>query len=70
MIIDVDPSEVTEALLDQVRELSGRLARASAAIKAQQQSIEGLGQENRQQLDTIMELHRQIEALRQPAQPG
>jgi hypothetical protein len=70
MIIDVDPSEVTEALLDQVRELSGRLARASAAIKAQQQSIEGIAQENRQQLDTIMELHRQIEALRQPAQPG
>lgn len=44
MSIEVDLSVVNEALLDQVRDLSGRLARSTAAIKTQQQHIEALEQ--------------------------
>jgi len=40
--VEVDLSTVNEALLDQVRELSGRLARSTAVIMTQQQHIADL----------------------------
>lgn len=70
MSIDVDLQVVNDALLDQVRELSGRLARVTAAVKAQQQQIDALVLENRQQLDTIVQLHEQLAELQQPSGPG
>lgn len=42
MSIEIDLNDVNAALLDQVTELSNRLARTTAVIKAQQQTITDL----------------------------